>query len=316
MYALNVYKCGGVTCNNTGQAGCEFIPGLTKGAILTPYTKVFTEAEILVFKDTLQALQADDNPDKRIYPVKIFTDVEDTGTDEVTDETGFGDSHKVRDGKFGWSWRLDNSLCHWKKLRNFDGNPSAYRVILIDDDRNVFWGTQKDGGFAGFEMTKLSIPRFNNTTGSTRFHFMFNVMLKNIKEMENSAIILMDQDVDVMNVVNGLIDVTVKVNTPLAAGVIKMEALEGCGATSMFGLYQTNLSQTGAWKFYNVTQNQDVTVLSVGTTATDIWDVTLDPANYTTGDVLKVSLSEPSHLAGAPVNMPGYDSCPITITVP
>ena len=165
--AANIFSCGGAGCNNTGTPNCQFKPGNITGLLLVPKNKTFTKTELETFDTVLKAASEVDSAAARIYPIKPFTGVESTSTEEVTSETGYGFTNFVRDGKVGMNFRLDLGHCSWKKMRGFHNKQSAWKVLLIDPTNNVIWGASNGtGGMTGFSLSMLSVKQFNLNDGS------------------------------------------------------------------------------------------------------------------------------------------------------
>ena len=174
MYNLDAIQCGGAQSSNTGNLSCEFKPQNITGVILTAFNKSFTQAEIEVMDVTLAELFVNDTKSLRAFPIKPFTSTTSNNSEDVTTTTDYGTENFVRDGKIGMSFRMDEGLCYWKKLRSFHQQQTSFKAILIDEVNNVLWGSKSGDNFAGFSLQQLAIPPFTPNTGSEVFFFMID----------------------------------------------------------------------------------------------------------------------------------------------
>ena len=321
MYNLDAIQCGGAQSSNTGNLSCEFKPQNITGVILTASNKSFTQAEIEVMDVTLAELFVNDTKSLRAFPIKPFTSTTSNNSEDVTTTTDYGTENFVRDGKIGMSFRMDEGLCYWKKLRSFHQQQTSFKAILIDEVNNVLWGSKSGDNFAGFSLQQLAIPPFTPNTGAEVFFFMIDLQFKNIKEFEKSTIIQFGEDINVMDLATGMLDVDLKAITTISgAGVVQVQAFTGCGAVNMYDVYSTNLSNGAAWLARNKSTGNAITVTTVtavpGAKSFSLDLDTADPDYPTSGNSLEVYLAAPSVLSAAPVLMSGFEGSPLTIVIP
>lgn len=318
--ALNIFLCAAAGCNNTGMTSCNYNPENITGAIFLPKGKTYTQAQVLTLNTLLVADAMNNDPSQRIYPIKPFIGSEDKSGESVTETFGYGGQSKVRSGKPGINFEMNHSLCHWKKIRKFDNKQNSFDVILVDGANNVLWGTTvSNGGFKGFSLDMIDVPMHKFNTGANSFKYMVNLVFSNIKEWDASAVVQFENTVAIDTLVNGLIDVELNVITPVtAAGLVVLGAKAGCGGTNMAPTFNTNLAQVTAW---TATRNDTGAVLPIGTVSANAalngWNVTVTlptVALMPLGTTFTVNLANPSVLAAAPINMPGYAGCGITLT--
>ena len=322
--SFNTIACAGANCANTGMPACTFKPGNIVGAILLPKGKTYTKAQLTAFQTALAADLTANLGSARIIPIKEFSTIEAADQEAVYETVG-SSQYFVRDGKIGMNARIDDSFCLWTKLRNYNNKQGAFDIMLVDATNNVIWGTRTTDangnvtGMKGFSLNTLSVPQFKTATTSTVFSFMFNFVIKSIKEFENSGFVQFDAMTDILGFLNGLIDYQIEVLTPITApGVIVVKAKEGCGGTDLAPTYLANLAQVTAWSVTNGLDGSTIPVASATQNpATNSWTLTLTlPAVgvFPVGSPIIINSALPSVLAAAPINMPGRVGCPLTVS--
>lgn len=316
---LDNFSCIADNCMNTGMPNCTFKPGFTGGVILTPKGKEYTKAEIAVLVETLQAAAVADSPADRIIPVKTFTTVEAADSEAVY-ETAGSSTYFVRDGKMGINARIDASECLWKKLRKYNDKQNSFDAIIIDTTNNGFIATKTaTGGFKGFSLDQIAVPQYKMATNSTVFHFMFKIVFANIIEFENSTAVILDNTLNVLDVVNGLIDFTLVEHVALTnGGAYKAKVVAGCGTSNMYDLYNAELADPNAWTATIDDTGVAITIASVTAvpaTETLTFALTLPLVGVLpVGGTFTLAPAAPSVLDGLGIS--GYSGCGITLVRP
>lgn len=314
IYDLDNFTCISDDCANTGMPACTFKPGYTGGVILVPKGKVFTKTEIQAIVTTLQAAASEDSPANRIIPIKTFTTVERADSEAVY-ETAGSSTFFIKDGKLGINARLDESEHHWKKLRKYNDKQGSYDAIIIDTTNNSFQGVKVAGGWKGYTLDQIAVPQPNGATNTTGFHYMFKIVFKYISEFENSAHIQLENSVNVLDVVNGLIDFSFVETVAITnAGVYKAKLM--ASGQNLGDLYATELADPAAFVATIDATGVDVTIASVayvGATGAFTFTFTLPLVGVLpVGGTFTLNAAAPSVLAG--LNVPGYSGCPVTLT--
>ena len=309
---INKFLCGGVGYSNTGIPDCEPIPGNFTGAILIPTGTSYTPTQVATFDVTLQDAAKADNALSRIYPIKKFTAMNDNSTEDTTTETGYGDTFKTRDGKPVLQFQLNNGMSSWANLRGFDNQETSWTVLFIDEQNNCIWGRKNaSGNVEGFSLNQLSVPAPKWNQGSDPFNYMVTFGLTSTKQLENFALVQFEDDIEVLDVVSGLLEIDVTVNS-YSGGVLNVSAYSS--GTDLYDLYSTELVTIGAWALTNRATGATITITGItlvpGTKSFDIAFTALSP-----GTIYKLVNTAPSVLEALP--MPGYaPGTPVYTTEP
>lgn len=316
MKKINIFNCGGKGCANTGNYGCQFVPGATTMLYLVPRGKKFSAVEAQTLDTVLSDLAKADNPRERVYPVGPFVDFEDKSSEAVTGDTGYGKTNFVRDGNIRFSFRMDLGICSWAKMRNYNNQASSWDVLLVDKQNNVVWGTQTaDGGLKGFSLSLLLLMQFKANTGAEVWNYSLDIQFEEIAEFENFAVVQFESPIKVMQMVQGLFDIGLMVTLPLdAGGKVNICATAGCGSSNLAEIYGKELGDPSAWLATNTTTGLPIAITGIVNNPTD-FTVALDTAdaNYPTaaGGNVTLSLVPVSELET--LGIIGYEGCSVTV---
>jgi hypothetical protein len=314
---INAIQCV-TTLKNTGSCDCFFDPKLIVGKILIPKNRVLTQAEVDAIQATLEALVTAAKKD-RIFPVQKLVAVTD-GSEEPTFQTfGYGGTAPVREGKYIWTFQFTEGGVQLNNaLRSFNGQSAKYAELYIESS-NVLIGTLKkdaDGndGLAGIPQEggyPYTFPwKVNDGTNVTsyRTQSVFQPAYVN----ENIAFVKIPTTTYMLSELSGLQDVILSV-VEVDDDTATIKALTSCGSNLFTDEeFNAELAQVTAWVLKNA--DGDTLVASGVTQNADAegWDIVF-PATIEDGDT--VSLAAPTVLEAAPINVSGYESDTVTITV-
>lgn len=316
--SLNTTICDAIDCGNTGMPTCSFKMGVIGGFDLLQKGKTFTKAETIAFGATLSALAANNSPALRCYPVRPITSYDRANTEAVYQTEG-ASKFFVGDGKIGWKFKMFESDLMYQKLRKFHNKQNSFDIQFNDITNNAKVGTVVSGvGMKGFALDQLSVQQMQATSSEVS-HIEIEIVLKNIFEWENKAVVIFSSDIDVNEVTQGLIDYQIEVATPLVnTGLVVVKAK--AGTQDLSPAYLSNLAQVTAWK---ATVDSDGTNIVIATvtqnTALGGWNVTCTLPSTSilpVGATFTLTGALPSVLAASPINMPGYSACGITLVRP
>ena len=315
---FNTTICDAIDCGNTGMPTCPFKMGIIGGFDLLQKGKTFTKAETIAFSATLSALAANNNPALRCYPVGPITSYDRANTEAVYQTEG-SSKFFVRDGKMGFKFKMFESDLMYQKLRKFHNKQNSFDIQFNDITNNAKVGTMVAGvGMKGFALDQISVQQMQATSSEVS-HIEIEVVLKNLFEWENKAVVIFSSDIDVNEVTQGLIDYQIEVATALAnTGLVVVKAKSG--TQDLSPAFLSNLAQVTAWK---ATVDADGTNIVVATATQNTglggWNLQLTlPATsiLPVGGTFTLTGATPSVLAVSPINMPGYSACGITLTRP
>ena len=313
VYSLDNFSCISDNCANTGMSTCTFKPGYTGGVILVPKGKVFTKAEIQAIVATFQAAASADSPANRIIPIKTFTTVEAADSEAVY-ETAGSSTFFIKDGQLGINARLDESENHWKKCRKYNNKQDSYDAIIIDTTNNSFQGVKVAGGWKGYTLSQIAVPQPKLATNTTGFSYMFKIVFKYIAEFENSAHIQLENNINVLDVVNGLIDFQFVETVAITSGGVYKAKIMAAGQ-DLADLYATELADPAAFVATIDASGVDVTIASVSYAAATGFTFTFTlplVGVLPVGGTFTLNAAATSVLAG--LDVPGYSGCPVTLT--
>jgi hypothetical protein len=316
MATLNKISCGTTEGGNTGIGDCPYLPKHFVGAILGPVgfkiPKASIESGLLAYlKDATHAAKV-----SRIYPIHQFKGLDNDATEPPTKQTfGYGDTKKIRDGKYNLSYQhVDGGICLHKNLRKFnDSNVAAFFIdadfVLVGykngDDLQMIpqtdWQAQPMKVSNGSEVAKLLLD----------FQFAVKYLNESIGFVETA---------DEFNIedVEGLEDVVLSVQTAInGTGEVGIKAHTSCGGKDLYDLYKTNFSETTAWVAKNKVTGNLITVSGVtAVDGTKSWLVNLDDTDTdypAAAAIIQLSLAAPSVLKAGPISVEGYESLVLEI---
>ena len=317
---MRIINCGG-NVNNTGASSCYFDPKNFTGAIHVPSGTTFTATQMLTMKTALAAAIANDNINKRIFPVKVFEGMEDKSTDAVTENTKYGGMRKVRNGKYAWYYEYVNGgYALHSKLKSFDNKQDAFDVIFIDSVNNGLVGIAKGTNnteFGGFPLELLDVPNFKLNDGSTSTKYTIGYCMEDTEEVNTNMVILQfEKSWKVLRNITALKDLEINIQTAMSAlGLVKLSLTEGGGAIDLADTYSTELATAGLYSAFNYATQLAIAVTSVTyVPATKTFEVLLDNTdpNYpaVVGALITIKIGTVTALVAAGVI--GYGNSEIT----
>lgn len=313
MAVINITNCAS-DIKNTGFGTCTIDFGAIVGAFIMSRDVSFSEAQLADLRETLNDAAIADKPD-RIYPFHGFEALTDNTEDPTFQTMASGRQVFIKEGNYNWIMQfIDGGLCLSNKLRSFnDGNWAA---LFYDQKGNLF-GTREEvsGGvyvIKGVPLDTLyTFPwKANDFSNVTQYRTQFSFKPGYV----NEQIGFIQADFS-LSEVKGVKDVGLIVTSPLAAGIVGVDARVSCGGDDMHSLYSSELAVVGAWVAKNKASGAAITVTTVVSNATG-WTVTLDttdPHYPAVTEQLTLSLASASALAA--LNVEGYEGLALTLTV-
>lgn len=317
MTELNSIQCG-ETLRNTGQCGCPFDPKLIIGKIMIPVKRVLTKAELNDIQATLEGL-VEAAKSSRIYPVQGMAAITDN-TEEPTFQTfGYGSSAPVKEGNYNWIFELPGiGVDNNNALRSFNGT-SRYAEIYFDN-KNRLIGTVKkdvngDNGLAGVPQMggyPYTYPwkagdGTNNASYRTQSVFLPQYVNENIAYFE------VPMTTYLLSELAGLVDIKLAIaEADEDADTVDVTGTTDCGATNLYELFADELDQDTAW----IVKGSDGVVKAATVAKNDAingWKLTYTTDEVEDGDT--ITLAAPAVLAAAPINVSGYESDTVTVSL-
>lgn len=298
----------GITCatilGNTGLIICPYDPKNFTGIMLVPKGTALTPAQVAALQTTLNAGIVNDTATSRYFPIGIFDEIEDKGTDAVETESSFGVASLVRLGKYRYRWTYTNGgLDLHSELSKFNGKQDAFDLFFIDPVENVFVGTASgQNNIKGFSLDTLYAPNIKVNTGSAGTKYMFEVGLENEKQFnQNWRVIKVPDTLPILDTFTGLKPTRLEVVTELVASTKVVVVRVWSGNTNLYDTYTSALATTNLWDaINNATGVQNATASVVAAPATKAFTVTLT-STVTAADEYTIQLGTVTQLTAAAI---------------
>lgn len=314
MATLTTLQC--VTgAKNTGRSGCFFDPKNFVGTIHCPPNFVIPAAQLPTLQAYLLAQSEIDSKALRIYPVPDFFDFKDSSEAPVVEKFGYGQSNTVRDGVYDWAFRYRlGGLNLSNRLRTHNGASDWY---LFVDSKNQIVGTQATDNTGAASIGAIPPIEFyadpfkpNDGKKTSEYWVNYRFLPKYINE---EVAYITDAGFDVLSTITGLKDISLSLVGSATPGTYNLTALAGDDKTNLVSLLGTTaLNQSGAYKVYNTTSGNAITVTSATASSTTGLVVfvldTADPDYPGSGQKLSIDLVGPTELAALSTPIVGYES--------
>jgi hypothetical protein len=217
---------------NLGLSVCNKLPQMPRGMIETGMNFKFTPEQMAtpeLFQAALQdAIKA--GKANRVYLWPFFANQEGANEDAVYEDTPLK-VMAVRDGKYGWRFFIQESLCMHKAM--FTHRTNKGRVFIYDNEDQLIGTKDSAGNFYGFTLALLHTEKLLMNDGSVATKSPIYVVLANNKELDlNGAVV----DASFVNFVMRLTDVTIAVSGAFAAASFKVTVKATCDGTPIEGL--------------------------------------------------------------------------------
>lgn len=298
-YLANVLVCNGGTVTNTGYGDCAFHPSQIQKAYKVPRGKRFSTAELADIMGTLKAMAILDASTDRCYPWATFEDFETPEIEVAKDTLASGRVITLFEKSTNWTGKFyEGGTCLNKALRTHNGSGNSF--IFVTANQVIL--TKIAGEYAGIPVddTFTGGIKFATSTNADSYMTSFNFDPVHI----NDNLVFIDKVSGTLDVL-GMNTIELTVNTPIAAGLVKLNLLHQCGSINYAELYPTILNATALYKATNFTTGAAITVSTVTyNSTTKGFDVTLsavDPDYPAIGGKIQITLDVPSALATAGV---------------
>jgi len=296
--------------SNTGLNSCYFDPGNIEGAVLIPKDKVFTQTELLVFQATLAAAIANNNIALRIFPIKRFVDMEDKSEDNPEQTFGYGGKTKIRQGKYAWYFMYKNGgLAYHKSLYTFDQMQEAYDVLFVDAKNRILWGVAggtDNTGLGGFDLELIDVKNMKINTGGATSMYGIGFCMENPNQInELSAFYQFPKTVDLLQILTGLKNIEVTIQTQNVLGLIRLQLTTADGAINLGDTFATELATASLYNMKVQATQAAIDILSVVyDSGNGTFDVQLDVTDpdyvgMAAGDYMDGTIGEVSDLTAA-----------------
>lgn len=316
MATLNAIQCG-TNAKNTGICDCFLDPKLIVGAILIPKSRVLTQAEVTAIQSTLEA-GVQDTKANRFFPLQNFVAVTDNSEDPTNQTFGYGSIEPVREGNYNLIFQFRQGGVNLSNaLRSFNGLTAKYAPLFIES-QNTLIGTKKadaDGndGLAGVPLEVLyTFPwKVNDGTNLASYRIQFGFRPEWVNE--NISFARIDTADYMLTELVGLEDVVLDIYAANGDDdTVKVTGTTNCGSDNLYDLFADELAQTTAWIVKDSSGNA-ITHTVAKDTAIEGWTITYTTADVAEGDT--ITLAAPTVLAAAPINVSGYESNTVTVTL-
>lgn len=253
--AYNVETCI-ANILNTGPSACKGKLGYDAMLLWTAESfEIANEAAALLEATYVDAVDA-----RTMFPFKLFDEIEPAIEDDIEQELATGVTLFVREGKYGGIGRFELDLCSLPKYRTF--NEIAGRVFIITANGKIY-GTSPDGvKFKGFKLSKLHVSKLGGTDGSTNRMVDVRYQFKNPTEMADFPAVPNIGTVWDPLSLQGLIDVTVTVDSS-AEGLVTMSVASNCDGEAVIGLVEAD---------FTILASDGTTEMLPGAVFTDVGD--------------------------------------------
>lgn len=308
---------------NTGAPRSVIEEGIPVGVMLVPPGPLLDNDDLQSPTTALEALQAKTwaAQSARIFPIGPFANIETQDTDATVEETALGYRRTIRRGKIGRRFEIwAGGPVYHQSVFAFDGTDK--KAVLIDDKNNII-GTYVENAqgqkeFYGLSLSDFAVSNYGSPDGSVGAKFFITLQFAVDAEL-NTAKAVVNLGVPVLSYVTGLNDVHLEDDDSAtsATDTVRIAITSDKGATSaedFYAIYETALSQSGAWDVRNASTDAAVVVASVaGNDSRGSWTLTLTtpPAS------VKVTLKSTTVLNGLTTPAAGIEADnTITIDVP
>lgn len=314
MSELNAAVCA-TNLRNTGTGSCVINPKLITWAARVPANKVFTAAELLVLRETLEAARLAPLKANRIFPIDGFTTPTDSSEETVFQTMGDGSQVPVRDGHYRWMFQYQKGgLCKSIALRSHNFQDTTW---IFGDNKGLILGYRKQisagvYGLAGIPNVFHAMP-WKMATGSevASYRVMFDFEASYLNEFLG----FVQADFPLAEIA-GLQDLVLRQTGASAAGVSKIQVLTGCDYANVYDLYNGELDNIAAWTAINTATGNAIGITSVvADPNAKAFTVTLTAADpdypATSGGLVTINLVDPTALDALDVS--GFEGIPVTI---
>jgi len=289
---------------NTGLISCPYDPKNFNGILLLPKGTALTPAQVSAFQTTVNAGIINDNASARWFPIGIFEDIEDKGTDAVETETGYGVAKLVRLGKYRYRFMYSNGAMDLHaELSKFNGRQDAFDLWFTDPVNNGFLGTASgQSNVKGFSLDTLYAPNIKVNTGAAASQYMFEVGLEDEKQFnQNWRFIKLPDTLPVHDTFTGLKPTRLEIVSELVASTKVVVVRVWSGNTNLYDTYSVQLATTNLWDaINNATGVQNATASVVAAPATKAFTVTLT-STVTAAEEYTIQLGTVTQLTAAAI---------------
>lgn len=317
MEGINKIFCG-TDVKNTGTCECFFSPELIEGVILVPRKMVFTET-MLADASIAAAMSALTLAPKaqRVFPVMGFVQVTDNSEEDTIQTFGYGGQADAREGNYNWFFQFVNGGVNLSNsLRSFNGLIGKYAAIFVIPSQNTLIGTSKkddegNAGLAGIPLERLKTAKWKLADGTNAAIYGINFSFRPQYINELIAFKKVSTDSLVLSELAGLEDILLEI-VEADSGDVTVRADTDCGSTDLFDLYADEFENPEAW----IVKDADGETKTITSVTKDEdgknWNIVLD-GSFENGDTIQLAAA--SVLAADPVNVVGYESNVVTVSL-
>lgn len=257
---------------NVGYGSCFLKWDLIMGAFIFDNPRTFTDAELAVLLETLEAAATDDIKENRMFPIHNFVAPTDSSEKVITEKFDYGAETIVRDGNVNWSFQfVEGGACLNNAMRTHNG--PAW--VLFYDKKNKLMGWNKSTGFSTIPLQYVYFAPFTLATGSKSagYNAMFSLLPKYINEEVDFII----ADFDLAEI-TGLQDIDIIMNSwNQDTGVANVTLQIACGASNIFDLFPTQVV-VASFSAFDQDGNTVAITSVVRVAGSKTYNITLNPA--------------------------------------
>jgi len=309
MATLNKISCvvGGA---NTGVGDCFLTIAHVVGAIIVPSTFSLSKANLGDLQNALQDAAFDDIPRRRIFPIHNIEALSADNSEDKTVETmGYGGKAPLTEGDYDWTFQyIQGGHCLHSNLRKFNG---AGRAVLFYDAKGVLYGRKIGDTLSGIPMVFFFANKFTLSSGSASTAYTIQFVTK--PKYMNDELGFVEPDFS-LDTILGIQDVALSSHATSTVPIPVITAVAGCDKSDLFDIYETELEDVTAW--IATIGGLPVAITSViADPDLNAWDITLDTAdaNYSAAGPVVIKMATP--LALQALDVVGFESNSVTITV-
>lgn len=291
---------------NTGVSVCPYNPKNIVGIMLVPAGTTWTPTQVTAWQATVAAGVAHITETSRYFPISVFEDIEDKGSDAETTTTGYGVTKYIRNGKYAWRFMYSNGAMDLHaELSRFNGQQDRYDVLLMDGVNNGFLCTASgQNNVKGFSLDTLYAPNIKVNTGGADTIYAIEVGLQDSDEMNlNWRLISVPRTIPITTNSSflGLKPTRLEVVTELVASTKTIVVRVWSGATNLYDYYATELVTLDCWDIVrNATGISTIASSVTATPATKSFTVVSSTmATSAANDEITVNLGTVAQLSAA-----------------
>lgn len=239
MAQINAVNCG-VGSGNLGVPTCTIDLDMLVGAIPIPKGRVFTAAELVDFRTTLQALLVNNSYALRAQVMGRFLEIDDQSEDIQEKTWGYGTKTVTRGEVYNWVFPyLDGGFCRHRQMLKFKDRQGDYDWLFVDKSKNILGTRKVDANgvlaFGGVDLTQFYTYNWKPATGSDPAMYRVKFALADAAQInEDAAFITVDFDVFSLAMVQDVDLFPVGATAIVGAtGDINVGVYSGCGGNNL-----------------------------------------------------------------------------------